>query len=90
VRTDVLNTALVLTSAIGLAGTASALTVVPAQYVAGIVQAVDHRAGTLTVANGTYQVRNHGELDEVNPGDKVDVAFVTENGQRIAIAVTLD
>ena len=29
------------------------------------------------------------DLKEVNPGDKVDIAYVTEGGQRIAIAVTL-
>lgn len=72
-----------------LATTANAWVAVPANYVEGIVQSVDHTAKTLTVANGTYHVRSLGELNEVNAGDKVDLTFLTEAGQNVAIAVTL-
>ena len=80
--------ALILATA-GLATTANAWVAVPANYVEGIVQSVDRDARTLTVANSTYHVRSLGELNEVNAGDKVDVAFLNEAGQNLAIAATL-
>jgi hypothetical protein len=73
----------------GIATAANAWVAVPASYVEGIVQAVDHEARTLTVANTKYQVRSLGELNEVNAGDKVDVTFLNEAGRNVAIAVTL-
>ncbi len=78
--------ALVLATAAGAAAAAHA---VPAQYTEGVVQAVNLDNRTLTVGASTFTVRSPDELKEVNPGDKVDVAYVTEAGQRIAIAVTL-
>lgn len=80
--------ALILATA-GLATTANAWVAVPANYVEGIVQSVDQNARTLTVANGTFHVRSLGELNDINAGDKVDVAFVNEGGQNVVIAVTL-
>ena len=71
------------------AGAAAAAHAVPAQYAEGVVQAVNLDSRTLTVGASTFTVRSPGELKEVNPGDKVDVEYVTEAGQRIAIAVTL-
>ncbi|MBM3508201.1 MAG: DUF1344 domain-containing protein [Alphaproteobacteria bacterium] len=78
--------ALLLATAVGAAAAANAL---PAQYVEGGVSAIDYDTRTLTVGAGTFKVRTPGELKEVNPGDKVDIAYVTEAGQRIAIAVAL-
>ncbi len=80
--------ALILATA-GIATTANAWVAVPANYVEGIVQSIDRDARTVTVANTKYQVRSLGELNEVNAGDKVNVAFINEAGQNVAIAVTL-
>ncbi len=79
--------ALVLATAAG--GAAAAAHAVPAQYTEGVVQAVNVDNRTLTVGANTFTVRSPREFKEVNPGDKVDVAYVTEAGQRIAIAVNL-
>ncbi len=78
--------ALLLATVAGAAAVASA---VPAQYADGVVSAVNYDGRTLTLGNNTYRVRAAGELTEVNAGDQVDVAYITEGGQRIAIAITL-
>lgn len=87
-RTTVAGALILATAGLATAS-ANAWVAVPANYVEGIVQSVDRDARTLTVANGTYHVRSLGELNEVNAGDEVDVTFLNEAGQNVAIAVTL-
>jgi hypothetical protein len=67
---------------------AATLTVVPAAYADGFVTAVDAKAGTITVGQVTYTMRTPAELLDVTVGSEVDIAYVTQNGRRTAIAVT--
>ena len=74
--------------AIAPIASAATINVTPAVYADGFVTAVDAKAGTFTIGQVTYTMRTPADLVDVQTGSEVDIAYVTENGRRIAIAVT--
>ena len=74
--------------AIAPIASAVTLNVTPAAYADGFVTGVDAKAGTITIGQVTYALRTPADLIDVQTGSEVDIAYVMENGRRIAIAVT--
>ena len=74
--------------AASVAGTAIAADIQPAKYDQGVVTALNAAAGTITVGGATYQLRRAGDVDnDVTTGRQVDVTYLTEGNNKVAIAV---
>lgn len=74
--------------AIAPVASAATINVTPAAFADGVVTAIDAKAGTLTVGQVTYTLRTTADLVDVQTGGEVDIAYIMENGRRVAIAVT--
>lgn len=80
--------AAMIVGAIAPIASAATINVTPAAFADGFVTAIDAKAGTLTIGQVTYTLRTPADLVNVQTGSEVDIAYVMENGRRIAIAVT--
>ncbi|MSP20944.1 MAG: hypothetical protein EXQ93_05375 [Alphaproteobacteria bacterium] len=80
--------ALPLALVAGLTASLAHADVVPAEYTSGIVTNVDATDHTLGGGGQTYAV-DGATLRDVSTGSEVDIAYVTENGMRVAIGVDI-
>ena len=60
-----------------------------AQYTSGTLGPVDMSAGTVVVGSELYTLANPASVIGLVPGNQVNVAFEEQNGERIAIGISL-
>lgn len=59
----------------------------PASFADGTITKISNMAGTVDIDGVTYVVGGGADIDDMRPGDRVNIAYIMRDGERFAITI---